>query len=88
MARVIALLPFSVFTYHYKFYFHLPQTGWVDIGLTKQGRDQAIAAGRAVQFTVSKGILPSKDMEICDSDGTIRKKQVPAIDVAFCLLLK
>eukprot|EP00804_Cyclotella_cryptica_P017634 CCRYP_006763-RA/>CCRYP_006763-RA protein AED:0.21 eAED:0.21 QI:224/1/1/1/1/1/2/533/516 len=63
-------------------------TGWADIGLTQQGIDQAIAAGRAVQFAVSKGILPSKEVEICDSDSTIRKKQVPAIDVAFCSLLK
>lgn len=41
-----------------------------------------------MQVAVSKGILPSKEVEICDSDGTIRKKQVPAIDVAFCSLLK
>jgi 2,3-bisphosphoglycerate-dependent phosphoglycerate mutase len=52
-------------------------TGWADIGLTQQGKDQAKAAGRAIQLAVTKGILPSKDSTI-----------IPAIDVVFCSLLK
>lgn len=51
-------------------------TGWADIGLTQQGKDQAKAAGRAIQLAVKKGILPSKD------------KFIPSIDVVFCSLLK
>lgn len=53
-------------------------TGWADIGLTQQGKDQAKAAGRAIQLAVKKGILPSK----ADDFG------IPAIDVVFCSLLK
>jgi 2,3-bisphosphoglycerate-dependent phosphoglycerate mutase len=41
-----------------------------------------------VQFAATKGILPSKEVDVCDSNGIIRKKQIPAIDVAFCSLLK
>mmetsp|Transcript_9041 Transcript_9041/g.16643 ORF Transcript_9041/g.16643 Transcript_9041/m.16643 type:complete len:472 (-) Transcript_9041:51-1466(-) len=53
-------------------------TGWADIGLTKQGEDQAVAAGRAIQYAANKGILPS----------TPDTAHLPKIDVAFCSLLK
>jgi 2,3-bisphosphoglycerate-dependent phosphoglycerate mutase len=64
------------------------QTGWADIGLTQQGKDQAVAAGRAVKLAVKKGILPSKEIEANDSIGVRKRLEVPAIDVAFCSLLK
>lgn len=64
------------------------QTGWADIGLTQQGKDQAVAAGRAVKVAVEQGILPSRELEVCDSMGIKRKEQIPTIDVAFCSLLK
>lgn len=64
------------------------QTGWADIGLTQQGRDQAVAAGRAVKLAVKKGILPYKELEVYDAEGVMRKEQIPAVDVAFCSLLK
>jgi len=54
-------------------------TGWADIGLTQQGKDQALAAGRAIQLAAKKGILPSRD---CTGSN------VPVIDVVFCSLLK
>ena len=53
------------------------QTGWANIDLTQQGKDQAIAAGRAIRMGVDMGILPSKD-----------QTNLPAIDVVFCSLLK
>ena len=58
-------------------------TGWADIGLTQQGKDQAKAAGRAIQLAVKKGILPSKEITTDSSSDLI-----PAIDVVFCSLLK
>jgi bisphosphoglycerate-dependent phosphoglycerate mutase len=58
-------------------------TGWADIGLTQQGKDQALAAGRAIQLAVNNGILPPKDRFIGGE-----KFIVPAIDVVFCSLLK
>lgn len=58
-------------------------TGWADIGLTQQGKDQALAAGRAIQLAVNNGKLPSRDRFIVGD-----KFIVPAIDVVFCSLLK
>lgn len=58
-------------------------TGWADIGLTQQGRDQAVAAGHAIQLAVTRGILPSKD-----STNHPHVLLIPAIDVVFCSLLK
>ncbi|EED91774.1 hypothetical protein THAPSDRAFT_263035, partial [Thalassiosira pseudonana CCMP1335] len=45
-------------------------TGWADIGLTQQGKDQAIAAGKAIEL------------------ARLTTIRVPAIDVAFCSLLR
>lgn len=65
------------------------QTGWADIGLTQQGKDQAIAAGKAIELAVDQHILPSKEIDVLDSnDGIQRTIRVPAIDVAFCSLLR
>lgn len=52
-------------------------TGWANIDLTQQGRDQAVAAGRAMRVGVDMGIIPSKD-----------RTNLPAIDVVFCSLLR
>ncbi|KAL7550774.1 hypothetical protein ACHAWF_015067 [Thalassiosira exigua] len=57
-------------------------TGWADIGLTQQGKDQAAAAGRAIQSAVRKGILPSKAI------AGHASRLIPDIDVVFCSLLK
>lgn len=54
------------------------QTGWADIELTEQGKDQAVAAGRAIQYAVEMGLLPSIESN----------SNIPAIDIAFCSLLK
>ena len=59
-------------------------TGWADIGLTQQGKDQAAAAGRAIQAAVNHDLLPSRDRTIGGTDTFI----IPAIDVVFCSLLK
>ena len=65
------------------------QTGWADIGLTQQGKAQAIAAGKAIELAVDQHILPSKEIDVLDSnDGIQRTIRVPAIDVAFCSLLR
>ncbi|KAL3827152.1 hypothetical protein ACHAXA_006707, partial [Cyclostephanos tholiformis] len=52
-------------------------TGWADIGLTQQGKDQALAAGKAIRLAMEMGLIPSKD-----------RTDLPAIDVVFCSLLR
>lgn len=68
--------------------FELCKTGWADIGLTQQGKDQAVAAGRAIKLAAETGILPSKELKIHNLEGHMNKGHFPAIDVAFCSLLK
>ena len=41
-----------------------------------------------MKLAVDQGILPSRESEISASNGTKRKEHIPAIDVAFCSLLK
>ena len=66
-------------------------TGWADIGLTQQGKDQAVAAGKAIQLAVDSGILSSRrDRTSCIGRGVDNNNYftIPAIDVVFCSLLK